>query len=154
MPRAPATPAVVTGPAELLLALRWLERRGGASLDEALSAYRTFVDQPLETLELAEELGLIAWQGLTLRLSAAGALLLSAPQESPALAEIAGRLELAAVRERLQAGPLHLSELVPLFGGPLAEQGVRSLAEWGAWLGAWELRGTWLRPKPPPGDVP
>lgn len=156
MPRAPAAPAVVTGPAELLLALRWLERRGGASLDEVLEAYRTFIDQPLETLELAEELGLIAWQGLTLRLSEAGALLLRAPQQSPVLAEIARRLELAAVRELLERGPLHLSELVPLFAGPLAEQGARSLGEWGAWLGAWQMQAPWLRPNapPPPGGLP
>ncbi|MBO1437990.1 hypothetical protein [Meiothermus sp. CFH 77666] len=137
----------LAGPADLYRVVAWLCEAREAPLEEAAPVLRAIVDQPLETLELAERLGLVVQSGLALMPTPLGCAWAARPEVRPPTFEgLLGELPLETVRARLRraGGRLSLVALADLVTGPHAEQTAQALADWGEWLGYWQQEAGWL----------
>ncbi len=134
---------VWVGPEDLYRTLQLLSH-GPLPFPQALESLRHVVDDPLESLLLAEEVGLCQQEGLGFRLTEAGEAWLNSPWEVPSKLHLF-LLENLPFPEALDLlidhGPtLPLVALLPLFPkSPRGEKAARALAEWGALLGYWDL---------------
>ncbi|WP_038042455.1 hypothetical protein [Thermus tengchongensis] len=136
---------VVVGPEDLFRALGILAEEE-RSLPETVALLRQLVDEPLETLLLGEEVGLCRQEGLGFRLTPEGRAWLANPMDPPLdlILWLLRQLPWAEALEALEAheGRLPLPELLALFPqdqDPRGEKAARALAEWGSFLGFWEL---------------
>lgn len=136
---------VVVGPEDLFRTLEVLAQ-GVQGLPETLDLLRQRVDEPLEALLLGEEVGLCRQEGLGFRLTPEGRAWLANPMDPPLdlILWLLRQLPWAEALEALEAheGRLPLPELLALFPqdqDPRGEKAARALAEWGSFLGFWEL---------------
>ena len=127
---------IAVGPEDLYTAIAWLNARKEVSLEEAAWGLRVLVDRPLDTLELAERLGLAVVQGLRVLLTPAGQAWAMKPEHLPQ--------RLGMLVSELSLGPVPQVRLVELFRGPLAEQAALALADWGELFGRWRQEAGWL----------
>ena len=127
---------IAVGPEDLYTAIAWLNARKEVSLEEAAWGLRVLVDRPLDTLELAERLGLAVVQGLRVLLTLAGQAWAMKPEHLPQ--------RLGMLVSELSLGPVPQVRLVELFRGPLAEQAALALADWGELFGRWRQEAGWL----------
>ncbi|TFU17739.1 hypothetical protein [Thermus tengchongensis] len=135
----------VVGPEDLFRTLEVLAQ-GVQGLPETLDLLRQRVDEPLEALLLGEEVGLCRQEGLGFRLTPEGRAWLANPMDPPLdlILWLLRQLPWAEALEALEAheGRLPLPELLALFPqdqDPRGEKAARALAEWGSFLGFWEL---------------
>jgi hypothetical protein len=136
---------IAVGPEDLYTAIAWLNARKEVSLEEAAWGLRVLVDRPLDTLELAERLGLAVVQGLRVLLTPAGQAWAMKPEHLPQrLGMLVSELPLGPVQGWLEEGPVPQVRLVELFRGPLAEQAALALADWGELFGRWRQEAGWL----------
>ncbi|UZX14660.1 hypothetical protein KQ693_08455 [Thermus sp. PS18] len=102
------------------------------------------MDEPMEALLLAEEVGLSQQVGMDIRLTPEGRAWLEAPWDPPPdlLLLLLQALPWPEALEALKAqgNAMPLAGLLPLLPeGPKGEKGARAMAEWGALLGFWDL---------------
>lgn len=146
-PTPPELPKVAVGPNDLWAALRWLGLHGPTGMVELGEVLRATVDRPLETLELAEELGLLELRGAVAHLTPTGQDWVEHPQQLPQNLQMLQLLfPWDRVLAQLQQRPVSLVQLVGFFKGPLAEQAALAMAEWGQLFGLWQERQGWLYP--------
>ncbi|WP_128415173.1 hypothetical protein [Thermus tenuipuniceus] len=102
------------------------------------------MDEPMEALLLAEEVGLSQQVGMDIRLTPEGRAWLEAPWDPPPdlLLLLLQALPWPEALEALKAqgNAMPLAGLLSLFPeGPKGEKAARAMAEWGALLGFWDL---------------
>lgn len=139
---------ITVGPEDLFNALSWLHARGDeAALGESLEAFRGLVDQPLGTLLLAEDLGLLSTYGGRLELSIEGQAWLDQPSSPPpAVTAVLKRLPINALWPLLNHKTLPLAKLLDVCGGDSPEESARALADWGAFFGLWRIEDDQIHP--------
>lgn len=140
-PKPPELPKVAMGPNDLWAALHWLGLHGPIGMVELGEVLRAMVDLPLETLELAEEFGLLELRGSVAQLTLAGHGWVEHPQQLPQnLQMLWDRFPWNRVFSRVQQNPVSLVEPLGFFRGPLAVQAALAMAEWGKLFGLWQGR--------------
>ncbi len=134
---------VLVGPEDLHRTLLFLSPHP-QPLPQVLEVLRRSVDEPMEALLLAEEVGLSQQVGMDIRLTPEGRAWLEAPWDPPPdlLLLLLQALPWPEALEALKAqgNAMPLAGLLPLLPeGPKGEKGARAMAEWGALLGFWDL---------------